>query len=97
MTTGPGVRVRDICDRFVTGQPFMAFWSRFMDFVGDEAAHAAFSADQLTAFEDLYEHIYMSQEGPTTPEGLRDGLIGEDELRRYLQAFRWESLGAGPV
>ena len=97
MSTGAAMRVREICDGFMAGQPFMQFWSHFMDFVGDEVDHAGFTPEQQTAFDDLYERIYMSHAGLTTPEGERDGLTGEEELRRYIRAFRWESLGAGPV
>ena len=94
MATEAGAYVKELCERYLAGQPFGEFWARFTDFVGDEVDHADFTAEQQAAFDDLYEHIYMARAGLPTPEGLRDGLTREDDLRRYLRAFRWESIGA---
>ena len=97
METEPAVHVRQLSERFLAGQAFMEFWARFTDFVGDELDHAEFTQSQQAAFDELYERVYMSHAGLSTPDGQRDGLTGEDELRIYLQQFRWESLGAKPV
>ena len=94
MLTNPAAHVRHLSERFVAGGAFMEFWARFMDFVGDEVDHAGFTQLQQEAFDELYERVYMAHGGQTTADGQRDGLAGEDELRIYLQRFRWESLGA---
>jgi hypothetical protein len=93
MVTDPAAHVRQLSERFLAGQDFREFWTRFMDFVGDELDHAGFTHSQQEAFDALYERVYMSHAGLTTPEGQRDGLTGEEELRIFLKEFRWDSLG----
>jgi hypothetical protein len=97
MVTDPAAHLRELSERFLAGQDFHEFWARFMDFVGDELDHVGFTQPQLNAFDALYERVYMSHAGLTTPDGQRDGLTGEEELRSYLREFRWDSLGGKPV
>ena len=83
----PAAEIDSLVARFVDGQPFLEFWTAFMEF------YAAFddsvlSPEQRARYEQLYEWVYMGQSDPTAESERAAGLVGEQELRSRLRDFR---------
>lgn len=97
MATPSAEQVYRLTARFLAGDSFAEYWLGFVNFVGDDLDRVGFTPQQVSAFDLLYERVYMAHAGLTTAEGRAGGLTGEEELRDFLRAFPWESIGAKPI
>ena len=89
MSAASVVQVRGLSDRYLAGQSFGEFWAGVTDFVGDELDHVGLTPSQQSAFDALYERVYMARLGLTAAAGRTP----EEELREFLRTFPWESIG----
>ena len=78
-------RLLQSIDRYLAGgQPYMEFWSTFMDIYND----GGLSDSEALAYEPAYDLVYMGSDDEVAPEDQAVGVLPEPVLKARLLELR---------